>query len=69
MYLVEELKADSSIKVAKKSITFTGKIPDHLRYLPAVQSELVRERSSAHVTIRYTEVPDSPIGMFLLVLK
>ena len=69
MCLVEELKGDSTIQIGKKTITFTAKIPDHLRYLPAVQSELVRERSSAHVSVRYTEVPDTPIGMFFFCVQ
>ena len=43
------MESDSTIKVDKRSITFRGRIPDHLRYLPAIQSVLNTERLSSNV--------------------
>ena len=65
--LVEKLKSDSTIQIEERKITFKGNIPQHLRYLPAVQFAMNTDGPSSFVTVTYTQVPDSPICEFFFL--
>ena len=60
-----ELGSNPHIHVGEQIITFTRDIPEHMLYLPAIRHAMNQERPSSHITVQYTEVNDTPIGLFV----
>ena len=63
-----ELDENPDVHIGEEMITFMGEIPEEMYYLPAITHALNQHRSSsAAISVQYTVVNDTPIGMFCIL--